>query len=494
MFKRFLYLEWKSFFRSASLGKNLALKIFMIFIAIYFLTSALLVGISIYPILRENFPEQQPIHVFNNVIALWFLSELTMRFMFQSLPTMSVKPLLVNNIRKHKIAHHILMKTVLSPFNWMAPLVFIPFGIWVIFSNDFSFLTVLSWWIAMFALVFCANFINLLLIKKFGENLKGLLPYAGAVLLLVALDYFNVVDVGHFVGKYFFFLLAYPFLAIIPVVFLVGFYVLVFNSLSKSLYLDSALKGKSEKVDTSDFQWLKRFGNIATFLQLDFKLVLRNQRTRSLLWSSLIFLAYGLLFYPNPVFSEKSSLFLSFVGIFISGIFMINFGQFVPAWDSGYYAMLMSQNISVKQYIASKAALFYLSIAVLFVLSTPYVYFGKHILLIHAVCAIYNAGINVPIFLYLGAYNKKRIDLSKKSILNYQGTGLAQWLAVLPILIIPILLWAVLELIFDDLIVTALAFGLIGIIGLIFKNYLINKIVSKYKSRKYITISGFKEE
>ena len=43
-----------------------------------------------------------------------------------------------------------------------------------------------------------------------------------------------------------------------------------------------------------------------------------------------------------------------FVGVFVTGIFLINFGQFIPAWDSGYYKLLMSQNIPYKEYLQSK--------------------------------------------------------------------------------------------------------------------------------------------
>jgi hypothetical protein len=46
-----------------------------------------------------------------------------------------------------------------------------------------------------------------------------------------------------------------------------------------------------------------------------------------------------------------------FVGILMTGVFMLNYGQFVPAWDSNYYGMMMSQNIPMKQYLNSKAVL-----------------------------------------------------------------------------------------------------------------------------------------
>jgi hypothetical protein len=43
-----------------------------------------------------------------------------------------------------------------------------------------------------------------------------------------------------------------------------------------------------------------------------------------------------------------------FVGILMTGVFMLNYGQFVPAWDK-YIIMMMSQNIPMKQYLNSKA-------------------------------------------------------------------------------------------------------------------------------------------
>ena len=85
MFKRFLQLEWKSFFRSASLGQSLGLKIFMGFLSIYFLLSFLFLGISLYPLLKQYFPEQRPMLLVNNFVIIWLLCELFMRFIMQSL-------------------------------------------------------------------------------------------------------------------------------------------------------------------------------------------------------------------------------------------------------------------------------------------------------------------------------------------------------------------------------------------------------------------------
>lgn len=492
MFTRLLSLEWKSFFRSASFGKNLAMKILLAFLAIYFLSSFFFLGVGLYPLLQETFPEQKPMQIINMFVVYWFLTELFVRFMFQSLPVINIKPLLINNIKKTKIIQFLLGKTIFSPFNFFIPLLVLPFGVWNIVVEDYSLVGVLCWWIAVFSLMFSANFLNFLLNKLFENNIKGLLPYVGIVLLLFGLEYFGVFSISHWVGSAMNFLLEQPYLTLLPMGFCYLTYKLIYNYLHKNFYLDNALKVKNNNTSTADFGWVKRFGDVAPFLQLDLKLILRNKRTKQIVWMFPLFLFYGLLFYPNPEFRD-TDVFLVFVGIFLSGIFLSNFGQFIPAWDSAYYSMLMSQNIPMRLYIKSKAYLMYATILVAALVSIPYVYFGKQILFLNLALAIYNAGVNVPFVLFMGSYNKKRIDLDRSGTMNSQGMSATQWLTSIPIFVLPILIGIVGYWLLGQMI-TIIIFAVLGIIGLLFREYFFDKIANIYKSRKYITINGFKQQ
>lgn len=491
MFKRFLQLEWKSFFRSASFGQSLGLKIFMGFLAIYFLGSFLILGIALYPLLKQYFPEQKPMLIVNNFVVIWLVAELFMRFMLQTLPVLNIKPLMTNNIKRKTIIHFVLIKSLFSFYNILTPLFIIPFGIWCVREGDYSVLQITSWIVAMLALVLTINYANFLIKKKFAENIKGLIPYLAVALVLAGLEYFEVFKISEFIGKLINWIFEYPFLALVPILIAYGLYRWNFNYLKSNFYLDSGLKGKATKIEATDLSWTKRFGSIAPFLQLDLKLIWRNKRPKTTVWISLLFLAYGLFFYPNDAYGNMPAFFV-FIGIFITGIFVINFGQFIPAWDSSYYSMMMSQNIPMKQYLDSKAGLMYFSIAILALLSIPYVYFGVNILLLNLACAIYNAGVNVPLILYAGSFNKKRIDLEKSPFMNYQGTGATQWILGFPLLLIPIILWYIAYKIFDETFATAFL-GVIGIIGLLLKNLFMEKIVKAYKAKKHTQINGFKQ-
>jgi hypothetical protein len=97
-------------------------------------------------------------------------------------------------------------------------------------------------------------------------------------------------------------------------------------------------------------------------------MIWRNKRPKTTIWMSLIILFYGLIVYITLLTKTHQSFFV-FVGILMTGVFMLNYGQFVPAW-SNYYGMMMSQNIPMKQYLNSKAVLMSVSVLILAILST----------------------------------------------------------------------------------------------------------------------------
>jgi hypothetical protein len=71
----------------------------------------------------------------------------------------------------------------------------------------------------------------------------------------------------------------------------------------------------------------------------------------------------------NPAYKD-TPVFFCVCWNFNDWVFMLNYGQFVPAWDSNYYGMMMSQNIPMKQYLNSKAVLMSVSVLILAILST----------------------------------------------------------------------------------------------------------------------------
>ncbi|TDN87392.1 hypothetical protein DET49_11282 [Salegentibacter sp. 24] len=491
MFKRFLWLEWKSFFRSASVGKNIGLKVLLIFLALYFSVAFLVLGIGLYPLLRETFPDKDPLQMVNRLVLLWVVFDLGFRFMMQSLPVLDIKPLLNLPIARRKAVNFVLIKSMYSFFNFLPLFIIIPFGIFCIYKADYGTWNLIAWMMTMIAITQCVNFLNFIIKKKFTDNLKALIPAILILIVFAVLEYFEIFEASLWFGKMMNFLVINPYLTIVPLILVFALYKWNQLNLTSKFYLDAGLKEKQKDANTHDFVWTKKFGTLAPFLQQDLKLIWRNKRPKTTIYMSLILLGYGMFFYPNDAYQEFEAFYV-FVGIFMTGIFMINFGQFVPSWDASYYPMIMSQNIPMKDYLASKALLISISVVILAILTTPYIYFGWNILLINMVAALYNIGVNVPILLYAGSFNKKKIDLDKSPFMNYQGTGATQWLVSIPLMVVPVFIFWLFDFFigFEAAIIGLAAFG---VIGLLFRANLMDYIVGAYRKRKHAMINGFKQ-
>jgi hypothetical protein len=172
---------------------------------------------------------------------------------------------------------------------------------------------------------------------------------------------------------------------------------------------------------STEIPFLSRFGNIGDLVANEVKLILRNKRPRSALIMGLFFMFYGLIFYTNPKMGEG---FKVFVGMFMTGIFIINYGQFMFSWQAGHFDGLLVSKIKFTDFLKAKYLLFTIVSTVAFILTTPYVYFGWRTVLIHFVMYLWNLGINTTIVLFFANRNYKRIDLSK--VLPLTGKAWAQ--------------------------------------------------------------------
>jgi hypothetical protein len=487
MFKKFAALQWKSFFRSSNFGKSLGLKIVMGFFGFIMLLYLIGAGGGMYFILRKIFPDQNPMWIISQYFIYWILIELFLRYFMQKLPVMDIKPFLTTPVKKSSIAHYILGRSGASIYNLLSLFFFVPFAI-VLLIQGYPALNVVLWVIAIMAIVLCVNYINLLINK----NDKALIVIIGALVVGYALDYFQIFSIKAFFGPIFHALYAYPLTVLVPVLLAALIYYINFKFLNTKIYLDASLKAKSTVANTSDLAWTKKFGELGTFLQLDLKMIWRNKRTKSQVFISLLFVFYGLIFYTQDIYSDMMPM-KAFLGVFMTGIFLSNFGQFIPAWDSSYYSMMMSQNIPLRKYLESKAMLISVSVVVMFLLTIPYVYFGWEALAINLACALYNLGVNIPAILFFGSFNKKRIELDQSPFGNMQGTSATQFLVMLPVLVVPIVLFSIFyyAISFEAAVIVL---SVLGIIGFAMKNYLLNLVTEQYRKKKYGMIAGFKEK
>ena len=117
MIKRFISLEWKQFKRSSYFQKGLAIKILLIFGALYFMTAAFFLGIGAFFMAEEFVKDVDPFVTINNYVIYWFLFDLVFRFFMHQLPVMNIKPYMIIPIKRETVIHYLLGKTTISFFN-----------------------------------------------------------------------------------------------------------------------------------------------------------------------------------------------------------------------------------------------------------------------------------------------------------------------------------------------------------------------------------------
>ena len=486
MILKFLYLEWKAFIRSASFGTNLALKIILGFVAILYAFILLMAGIGAFYGLKEM--NLDPLQEVNKYLIYYFLIDLAIRLVMQKIPVMNIRPLLALTFTRATIENFSIGKTVLSFFNFLHAFFFLPFTI-VLWVEGYDVLSVTFWHLAIVSLVYSNNFLNIILSNK--DNVFTV--FLGIVIVLAGLQYYNFFDITTYTSVFFDGLFSTKWLFILPVLALTGLYYYTFHYLRNNLYLDAGLSTKHEIAETENLTWLNQFGTLGTFLKNDIKLIKRNKRSRTTVVMSLLFLFYGLIFFREN--SHQPEVMRIFAGIFVSGGFLFTFGQFVPSWDSSYYPLMMSQNISYKGYLSSKWWLIVIATFISTVLASFYLYYGWQVYLTIVVGAIYNIGVNSHLVLLGGAYTKTPIDLtsSKGAFGDKKAFNMNAMLISLPKLFLPVLLyWAGSSILNPNLGLVFVAVA--GVLGFALRDKVFSMIEKIYKTEKYKTIDAYKQK
>ncbi|WP_202700904.1 DUF5687 family protein [Flavobacterium sp. UGB4466] len=485
MIKKFIYLEWKAFVRSASFGTSVVMKVLLGFLMVYFSLLFVGAGIGAFYILKKM--KLEPLVTINQFLIYYFLFDLVVRLLMQAIPVLNIKPLLILPFRKPTIVHFSLGKTALSFFNWVHALFFIPFSI-VLVLEGYDLLGVIFWFLAAFSLIYINNFLNIIL-----SNIDKLfVVFVGAIIALGAAQYYKLFDITSFTTPIFQGFYATKGLFLIPALILIGLYLFTFKYFKNNLFLDAGLSQKEDIATTENLSWLNQFGTLGTFLKNDIKLIKRNKRSKTTLVMSFIFLFYGLIFFGNK---QQPEVMTIFAGIFVSGGFLFVFGQFVPSWDSSYYQLMMTQNIPYRGYITSKWWLIVIATFISTILASFYLFFGWQIYLTVVVGAIYNIGVNSHLVLLGGAFTKTPIDLSSAggAFGDKKAFNVNAMLLTLPKILVPLGLYGIGLYLGNKTIGLALVAGA-GVLGFAFKEKVFSLIEKRYKIEKYSTISAYKQK
>lgn len=487
MFKRFLGLEWKSFFRGSSVGLNLAMKIFRIIGICFFVFWLISMSFIAYFYVQEEM-EQDPLKIISRFLIIGWVIDLVFKYMLQQIPTQNIKPFLTLNIPKKVVVNYTLIKTFLTPLSWFNSIFIVTFC-GILAFNGYGFLGVFAWFVGMSSLFYLNNFLNLLFNDK--ENIA-----IGVGILLVglfALNYYEVVPVLSYSETVFYSFYEKPYFALIPLLLFALLWKITFNYIRKGFYLDEGLEAKKEIGKTENIAFLNKYGAIGTFINNDIKMLKRNKVTKGVLIGSFMFLFYGLLMFANDLYSTPA--WMMFMGLFVTGGFQFTFGQRVPAFDSAYYPLMMTQNVPYKEYLKAKWWLMNIVTAISIVIALFYAYFGWNVYFAFFAAGLYNIGVNSQFTLLSGAYNKNLIDLNAKEKRVGQKNTLTfkALLLAIPKMLLPMAVYGIMNYFFG-ISAAVISIAVLGLLGFVFREKIFDLIIKKYKTEKYSTLEAFKKD
>lgn len=487
MFKRFLKLEWKSFFRGSSVGINLAMKIFRIIGICFFILWLAMMSFIAYFYVQEEMKED-PLKIISRFMIIGWLIDLVFKYMLQQIPTQNIKPFLTLNIPKKVVVNYTLIKTFLTPLSWFNSIFIVTFC-GILAFNGYGFLGIFTWFIGVSSLFYLNNFINLLFNDK--ENIA--IGVGVLIAGFAALNYYEIVPVLSYSEKFFYNLYERPYFAVVPVILFFSLWKITFNYIRKSFYLDEGLEAKKEIGKTENIAFLNKYGAIGTFINNDIKMLKRNKVTKGVLIGSFMFIFYGLLMFSNDIY--RTPTMMMFMGLFVTGGFQFTFGQRVPAFDSAYYPLMMTLNVPYKEYLKGKWWLMNIVTAISIVIALFYAYFGWNVYFAFFAAGLYNIGVNSQFTLWSGAYNKNLIDLNSKEKRFGQKNTITfkAFILMIPKMLLPMAVYGLMNYFFG-ISVAVISVGILGLLGFIFREKIFDIIITKYKTEKYSTLEAFKKD
>ncbi len=491
MIGNFVYLQKRRIFRSSFWQKNLAINIIVGFFMFVVLLELLAVGLFLEKILTETGKGVSPEQLLDKALIYYFLVTFMLRFFVQELPTMEISPLLHLPIKKNKMSLFLNYRSLLSFFNFLPFFLFLPFALHYLPAH-YSALTAFVWFVGIFLFEMTSNFLLIRVKRQSTVKPAVVLVVFALAVTIGLLEKFHIFSLSVISRWYFGHLLQQPAWVLLPLATLLIFFWESFRYIRKHSYLEdiSKKKKRSEKL-TGHLEGLENRGKIGSMILNEVRLLVRNKRSKQMIFFMLPFmLLYGLIFYPNPKNMSHNTI-LDFVGIFISGGFLIAYGQYILAWESRHFDFILSANIKTDEFFRAKYYLMTIPTILLFILTIPYVYFGTKILAINSVMLVYNLGVNAPLLLFLASFNRKRMELDRGQMMNYQGVGINNFLNVIPLLVVPVLLDLLFSALFGHTI-SMVIIVVLGLSGILFHRQLIQMAGRFFMKNRYKIAEGYR--
>ena len=495
MFFTLIRLQYLKSVRSTSFAKSVLTNILMGFLILVLLSYVVGLGLLLKSILELAAPGEDHIALLNSFMIYFFLAEFLYRYFIQKLPVIELESLLHLPIGKQRIIQMLLVRSFVSPLSIIALLLYLPFAIEVV-TGKYGAFSAFTWISAIVLTSWTIHWFMLWFKQRFEDSLIGLFVVFLTLVLGAGSSYMGWFNLGEIMKPVFDFALSSPIPLVAMILVMVGSYLLCLRFYVSNAYLEDLSEEEDVRFVNQSIGFFSRFGLAGELANLEWKLIIRHKKSRTYLMLAGFFLLYGLIFYNNPQYSTEGSginwIFI-FVGIFITGIFMLQYAQLFLSWNSSNFDFFLSKRQGIEALVRGKYLLFMGVSFVCLLASIPYTFFGWQFLLLHICCFFFNVGVLMHLIIYFSLWKPKPMDLNKGAMFNYEGIGAAQFLMILPMFVAPYAIYVPFWLLINEY-AGLLALGVIGLLGLLAFKPLSQIIINRVLSNRYEISSSFRQE
>ncbi|MEM9549294.1 MAG: DUF5687 family protein [Bacteroidota bacterium] len=488
MFGKITSLSLKSFLRSPAFSQNIGTTLMMALMGLYLGLTSIALG-AVGPFIADELSEQgNPAGILGKYFLYTLIYLFLGRLVFQNFGFKSLKKYILQPIKKSKIYHYILSKTI---FHWINTITLLGIAAYLIASSiapEYN-IDVLNHGLVMIGLLYFTNFTAFLVDKYLNINK---IVTGGIILLIVILNFLDIrgiIPLGKVLETVFLALTANIGMASLPISGAAIAYFACHNVLKKVAYLEDDVSDSAITEVNIRPGLFSRFGRAGEMMEMELKLIFRNKRSRNMMYVIVMIFLYPLISHIEESYNSMG--WYMFVAIFTTGGFALTYGQLLLSWNSGHFDLLLTKMTSIKEIFQAK---YYLQCAIIIVQTMILIFYGffrsEYFLLMPAMM-FYNLGFVLFLYMLLASYNSKKIDTNKGAAMNYEGFSMSLFLIIIPIMVVPIVLYHGFKFMgYPDMGIYLTA--LIGLIGFVFHDKLIDISVNLFKKNRHKIGTAFR--
>ena len=423
------------------------------------------------------------------VLPIFLILDFFMRFGGQQLPMLMIKPYLLMPIKRNDITDCFIIMSMLSSYNLLWLLVFVPYFFIVCcgglpFSTTMGMLLVCEW-------LFVINALWYMLVRTL---INQSLWWIALPIVVYCLPLTPLLIMGPEKGFEklceFFFDHAYSLVGVAVYAVLTAVLFIVNSRLQKRLAASEvAAEEKKDFQNTADIAFLNRYGLTGEYLKLEIKSAIRNKALRQRYIQGLFIITmFSLILAFTDTYDGRFTvnMWCLYCFVFFGAVNLVK----IMAPEGNYIDLLMTHKENILQILKAKYYFFCLVLVIPALLLIPPVVSGRFSVLMVIAYILVTTGICYFLLFQLAVYNKSSLPLNEKVTAKGNFENTLQLVIEMMVFFVPVVIGVILTTLFGD----TMGYIILIAIGAGFTfthNIWLRNIYNRFMERHYENIEGF---